>query len=127
MIVESQYFSMPYWNALVVDAAIFGARIRQARERIAMSQEQLADAVSKDQRAISEYENGKRKLSATDLPLFARALTVPVSYFYDDEIHINDLERLLLHEFQQLPSTEAKQAAIQIVRIFSTTLKSELH
>ena len=40
-----------------VDARTFGARIREARERLRLSQEELAEAVSKDQAAISEYES----------------------------------------------------------------------
>ena len=65
-----------------MDPKILGERIREARERAGISQEDLAVAVGKDQRAISEYENGKRKLSVTDLPMFARTLRVPLLYFY---------------------------------------------
>ena len=48
-----------------MDATWLGFRIRQARERRGLSQEDLAAAVSKDQRAISEYEAGNRKLAVT--------------------------------------------------------------
>ncbi len=106
-----------------MNPAVFGARIRQAREQLGMSQEQLAESVSKDQRAISEYENGKRKLSALDLPAFAHALNVPLSYFYGGEVQMDDMDRVILHEFQQLPTTQAKQTAIQIVRVLSDAFK----
>ncbi len=102
-----------------MDPKILGSRIRQAREQLGMSQDELAIEVSKDQRAISEYELGKRKLSAADLPIFAQILKVPLLYFYEGEISLQDLDRAMLDEFQQLPSSEAKQTAIEIVRVFS--------
>lgn len=106
-----------------MDSKTFGSRIRQAREQFGMSQDELAIAVSRDQRAISEYELGKRKLSAADLPLFARVLNVPLLFFYEGEISLQDLDRAMLDEFQQLPSPEAKQTAIEIVRVFSNFSK----
>ncbi len=98
---------------------MLGARIRAARERLGLSQEQLAAAVSKDQGAISEYEIGKRRLSAVDLPALARALDVPLLYFYEGDILESDVDRLLLTEFRRLPTLEAKQAVIDIVRILA--------
>jgi transcriptional regulator with XRE-family HTH domain len=108
---------------MLVDPTVLGERIRQAREQIGLSQEEFAVAVSRDQGAISEYENGKRKLPATDLPLFARVLGVPVSYFYEGEQTVDDLDQLLLAEFQQLPTRDAKRIALQILRLFSDGLK----
>lgn len=83
----------------------------------------FAVAVSKDQHAISEYENGKRKLPATDLSLFSQVLNVPLLYFYNGEVKIDDLDRLPLQAFKRLPDIDPKQAAIQILRIFSDSLK----
>ena len=95
---------------------LLGNRIRSARERLGLSQEELAAAVSKDQHAISQYENGKRKLSVTDLPAFARALKVPILYFYQGDAVLEDLDKVALDEFQRLPTPEAKQAAITLIR-----------
>jgi transcriptional regulator with XRE-family HTH domain len=106
-----------------VQPAILGQRIREARDKVSLSQEDLADAVGKDQRAISEYENGKRKVTATDLAIFARVLGVPISYFYEGNIEDNPLDQVMLQEFHELPTDEARQAAIQVIRIFSDTLK----
>jgi len=44
-----------------MDAKIIGRRIRTARERLGLSQEALATAIGRDQRTVSEYENGKRQ------------------------------------------------------------------
>ncbi len=105
-----------------MDATLLGLRIRQARERRGISQEDFATAVSKDQRAISEYENGKRKLAVTDLPTFATVLEVPISFFFEEQGSVYDLDAAMLNYFHQLPSAETRQAAINILRIFSDTI-----
>lgn len=107
-----------------MEPELLGRRIREARERIKLSQEDLAIAVSKDQHAISQYENGKRKLAVTDLPAFARALKVPVSYFFEgfDTASSEGLDDAIIDIFRRLPTLEAKEAAIQLLRIFSDTI-----
>ncbi|MCA0457137.1 MAG: helix-turn-helix domain-containing protein [Chloroflexi bacterium] len=100
-----------------------GKLIRRARERISMSQEGLAEAVERDQKAISEYESGKRKLPATDIPTFAVVLGVPVSYFFEGEFEVDELDQVLLQEFHTLPTIEDKQTALQAVRLISNTIK----
>ncbi|MBE7512720.1 MAG: helix-turn-helix transcriptional regulator [Anaerolineales bacterium] len=106
-----------------MDQVELGLRIRRARERIGMSQESFSEAVKRDQKAVSEYENGKRKLPATELPTFARVLGVPVSYFFEGDFQVDDLDQLLLQEFHTLPTQEDKQAAIQAVQLISDTIK----
>lgn len=108
---------MRFRNTPILDSKLLGSRIRQARERLSISQEDFATLASKDQRAISEFENGKRKLSAVDLLSFAKILKVPLLYFYEGEISTQDLDHVLLSEFHKLPTSETKEAAIEIVRI----------
>jgi transcriptional regulator with XRE-family HTH domain len=110
-------------NVWTVNPLELGQRIRHARERINMSQEELATAVERDQKAVSEYENGKRKLLATELPTFARVLGIPVSYFFEGEYQVDDLDQLLLQEFHTLHTPEDKHTAIQAVRLISDTVK----
>ena len=102
-----------------MDSKLLGLRIREARERLGLSQEEFAARTGRDQGAISEYENGKRRLSAIDLPTFAEVLQVSLLYFYEGEITLDDLDHTLVREFQRLPSVEAKQAAIDVLRILS--------
>lgn len=107
-----------------MDPKVFGARLREARERLQLSQEELAAAVQKDQGAISEYESGKRKLAATDLPLFAQALNVSLLYFFEGDFTENDFVRAMLAEFSLLPNGQAKQTAIEIVSALGRLLVS---
>ena len=96
-----------------------GQRIRTAREARGLSQEEFAARISRDQRAVSEYENGHRRLWATDLPTIAQALDMPLSYFYEEKLTPEGLEAMLLREFGRLPSERTKQTAIQIMRLLS--------
>ena len=106
-----------------MDQKELGSRIRRARERIGVSQEALAEAVNRDQKAISEYENGKRKLPAVEVPTYARALGVPISYFFEDEMQLDELDQVLLREFHVLDSQDDRSAAIQAVRLISDVVK----
>lgn len=116
---------MPSQEQSLTTQADIGNRIREARERLGMSQRDLADAVEKDQRAIYEYETGKRKVPAVELSVFARVLNVPVSFFYDGTIPDDAIEQMILQEVQLLPSPEAKEAALQVLRIFTSLLSKQ--
>ena len=61
-----------------------GERIRQARENLGLTQEQLAARIDKSQDAISSYEKGTRGIQIAELPRLAKALEVTVTYFYGD-------------------------------------------
>jgi len=113
------------YGHITLDPELLGARIRKARERMRMSQGELAAIVSKDQRAISEYENGVRKLAVTDLVVFAEALQVPVMYFFEGDADEQNLDAIVLSEFHRLPTSKAKQAAIDILRVLSSAFSRE--
>ncbi|MFC1959361.1 helix-turn-helix domain-containing protein [Chloroflexota bacterium] len=99
----------------------FGVRIRQAREKRGISQDELAALIKKDQRAISEYETGKRRLAAVDLPLLAKVLDVSLLYFFEDDANVHDLDHAILEEFHVL-SPKSKKLLISIARVFSDEL-----
>lgn len=103
----------------ILDPKLLGERIRQAREKRGLSQEEFAALISRDQRAVSEYEHGKRRISVTDLPTIAQALEVPLLFFYEGDLTTTDLDYALLKEFQRLPSTKAKRFAIDVLRQFN--------
>lgn len=106
-----------------MNAQHIGAAIREARERLGMTQEELAEKVGHDQRAISEYEHGKRRLSAVELPLFARALNVSLLYFYGELVADEDFDAALLEHFKRLSTPEAKKAAIELIRVFTDAME----
>ena len=114
---------MRFKDVSILDIKLFGQRIRDAREKQGYSQEEFAALISRDQRAVSEYENGKRRVAAADLPTFARVLDVSLMYFYQDLTNPNDLELAILEEFRRLPTSEAQKAAIEIIRVFSNAMQ----
>lgn len=60
-----------------------GARLRQRRALLGMTQEKLADAVGITFQQVQKYENGANRISAGRLFEFSAILEVPVDYFYD--------------------------------------------
>lgn len=101
-----------------MDATVFGSRIREARERLGISQEELAVRLQKKQNSISEYESGNRRMFATDLPALAQALGVPIAYFFEGELGKDELDEMILSEFRRLSSPEAREVAIGLLRQF---------
>jgi transcriptional regulator with XRE-family HTH domain len=93
-----------------MDIRQFGTRLRLAREQKGLTQEELVERLGrKTTTAISEYENGKRKISAIELPDYARALGIPITFFFLDTIEAeDDLEVALLEWFRQLPSKKRR-------------------
>jgi transcriptional regulator with XRE-family HTH domain len=58
-----------------------GGRIREAREYVGLTQQQVAEALSLPRTAISDIETGKRKVTAEELKGLADLLKHPVTYF----------------------------------------------
>jgi len=104
-----------------VDQTELGLRIRQAREALGLTQEQLALLVNRDQSAISEYEHGERRIFVTELPVFARALRKSILYFYEGELQDADIDHAVLQQLERLPSLEVKKQALELIRVFSDT------
>ncbi|MHC8507972.1 MAG: helix-turn-helix domain-containing protein [Rhodospirillales bacterium] len=61
-----------------------GARVRQRRTLLGMSQESLGDAVGLTFQQIQKYERGANRIGASRLYEFSRILDVPVASFFED-------------------------------------------
>lgn len=106
-----------------LNSETLGQRIRSAREKQGLSQVELATALDLGQRAISELENGNRKLAVTDLPRMAEVLGVPILYFFGDDIQPNDLDTAILKAFHSLPTNEARRTWVEVFRLLISTYK----
>lgn len=87
-----------------------GERIRLRRKQKLMSQTELGDAVELTFQQIQKYEAGNNRISAARLLLVAKALGVPVTYFFEghpqfeeENSEIND-DAALLSMIQRLPT-----------------------
>lgn len=101
-----------------LDPKQLGQRIRQAREARGLSQEELGERISRDQRSVSEYESGKRRIFAHDLPTIAQALEVPLIYLFQDVLSKDDLDVALLEEFHELDH-QNRQTVLEIIRLLA--------
>src|SRR5471032_1999010 len=61
-----------------------GARMRQRRTLLGMSQEKLGTAVGLTFQQIQKYERGSNRIGSSRLFEFSKVLDVPVSYFFDE-------------------------------------------
>lgn len=103
----------------VTQMRLLGQRIRAAREQLSLSQEDLAHKWGKQQYQISEYENGKRRVYAHDLPDLANALNVQIDYFFQNHIpesEVNPLEETMLQLFRNLRSRSAQEFAMKVIQ-----------
>lgn len=60
--------------------------LKQAREYLSLSQDEVAKVVGIPRAAISLIESGQRRVDALELKKFATTYQRPVSYFTGDEI-----------------------------------------
>lgn len=61
-----------------------GYRVRVRRALLGMAQERLGTLLGLTFQQVQKYESGTNRISASRLFEIARALDVPVSYFYDE-------------------------------------------
>jgi transcriptional regulator with XRE-family HTH domain len=69
-------------SAATIDAHV-GARIRERRIMLGLTQQQLAELVGVTYQQAHKYERGINRVSAGRLFEIARVLSVPVGYFYE--------------------------------------------
>jgi transcriptional regulator with XRE-family HTH domain len=62
-----------------------GQRIYQARVNLGMTQAELAERLGVDRVEVTHYENGNRGPHISDVPLLAKVLNVPTSYFFEGD------------------------------------------
>lgn len=66
-------------------SSCLGQRLRQRRQLLGHSQQQLGDVLDVSYQAVQRYESGMTRPSAEQLYLLARFLRVPVEYFFAEE------------------------------------------
>ena len=59
-----------------------GARLREAREFLGMSQEAVAEALGIPRASVSALEGGRRKVGSLELREMARIYKRPIEWFY---------------------------------------------
>jgi transcriptional regulator with XRE-family HTH domain len=101
-----------------------GARIRERRIMLGLSQQQMADLIGVTYQQAHKYERGINRISAGRLYEIAQVLGVPVSYFFEglDSQRIPDLtarQRMCLElarNFSSIQNEKHQEALSQLAR-----------
>src|SRR5438105_14079789 len=105
-----------------------GARVRERRIMLGLTQQQLADLIGVTYQQAHKYERGINRVSAGRLFEIARVLSVPVSYVFDgldveDGRPASPRERMCLElarNFSQIPNERHQEALSQLARVLAT-------
>lgn len=102
-------------DAAAPDEQILAQRLREAREYLGLSQEQVAKVLAVPRASISALENAKRKVSTTELKKLAQLYRLPVSHFLGDSETDTAVEtedetiRALFRATHELSDTDREQ------------------
>jgi len=105
-----------------------GARVRERRIMLGLTQQQLADLIGVTYQQAHKYERGINRVSAGRLYEIAQVLSVPVGYFFDGlqgegTRPVSPRERMCLElarNFAQIPNERHQEALSQLARVLAT-------
>ncbi len=84
-ILEEEEMDRPVDKIMIIRRKMIGVLLRQARLGASKSQNQCAEALSCSAERISQYERGQRDIPLPELEALADFLSVPMSYFLDEQ------------------------------------------
>jgi transcriptional regulator with XRE-family HTH domain len=104
-----------------------GARVRERRIMLGLTQQQLADLIGVTYQQAHKYERGINRVSAGRLYEISQVLSVPVGYFFEglekkDVRAISPRERMCLElarNFAQIPNERHQEALSQLARVLA--------
>ena len=104
-----------------------GARIRERRIMLGLTQQQLAEMIGVTYQQAHKYERGINRISAGRLFEIAQVLSVPVNYFFDgiegDATRaVSPRERMCLElarNFAHIPNERHQEALSQLARVLA--------
>ncbi len=110
-----------------------GARIRERRIMLGLSQQQMANMIGVTYQQAHKYERGINRISAGRLYEISQVLGVPVSFFFDGleekrTPELNDRQRMCLElarNFASIPNEKHQEALSQMARALATALAAE--
>ena len=108
-----------------------GARMRERRIMLGLTQQQLADLIGVTYQQAHKYERGINRVSAGRLFEVAQVLSVPVNYFFDGLAEeggrgVSPRERMCLElarNFAQIPNERHQEALSQLARVLAAEEK----
>ena len=116
--------TVPANRANSVDRHV-GARIRERRIMLGLSQQQMADMIGVTYQQAHKYERGINRISAGRLYEITRVLNVPIAHFFegledgDSENSSNPRQRMCLElarNFANIDNEKHQEALSQLAR-----------
>jgi transcriptional regulator with XRE-family HTH domain len=104
-----------------------GARVRERRIMLGLTQQQLADLIGVTYQQAHKYERAINRISAGRLFEIGQVLGVPASYFFagleqDSDRSVSPRERMCLElarNFAQIPNERHQEALSQLARVLA--------
>ena len=105
-----------------------GARIRERRIMLGLTQQQLAEMIGVTYQQAHKYERGINRVSAGRLFEIARVLSAPISYFYEGvgeegPRQITPHQRMVLEiarNFAEIRNEKHQEAISQLARALAS-------
>ena len=116
--------AVPANRASAIDRHV-GARIRERRIMLGLSQQQMADMIVVTYQQVHKYERGINRISAGRLYEITRVLNVPITYFFEglditeDDESLNPRQRMCLElarNFASISNQRHQEALSQLAR-----------
>lgn len=105
-----------------------GARIRERRIMMGLSQQQMADMIGVTYQQAHKYERGINRISAGRLYEITQVLAVPISYFFEgledaDDQQVAPRQRMCLElarNFSSIDNEKHQEALSQMARALAS-------
>jgi transcriptional regulator with XRE-family HTH domain len=91
------------------DQARLADRLREVRDYLGFSQEQVAAQTGISRAAVSAIENGKRKVEALELQALAKLYRHPVEYFLDESASVPESVKAIAREATTLTDRDREE------------------
>jgi transcriptional regulator with XRE-family HTH domain len=109
-----------------------GGRIRDRRIMLGLTQQQLAEMIGVSYQQAHKYERGTNRVSAGRLFEIARALSAPISYFYEgmgeegpQQITLHQRMQLeIARNFAEIRNEKHQEAVSQLARALAGTSRA---
>lgn len=124
VVVQAVKKAVPANRASSIDRHV-GARIRERRIMLGLSQQQMADMIGVTYQQAHKYERGINRISAGRLYEITRVLNVPITYFFEgleakeDDETLNPRQRMCLElarNFASISNQRHQEALSQLAR-----------
>lgn len=99
-------------------------RLKEAREYLGLTQQQVAEAISIPRSAVSDIESGKRRVAVDELKRLATLLRHPVTHFLGEEPEIAADVLALARTAENLPEDDRKEL-LRFARFLEYQKKSD--